>query len=238
MQGWKEFLEKGKWKQQNNEKHVLRTFLRFKKSDWVVVALVGVLLLVIAMPLGNEKAAKSDGAAGDGTLAEGMASARKGTGETGSGTNGAYTETSREGGETSSGEAYVTYLENKLETVLSQMEGVGKVEVMITVSDAGEYVVEKDKKSTATVTSESDSSGGTRTVSENNEEEQTIYVDTGDETYPYIQKEKLPTVEGVVVVAEGGGSSVVVSNISESVKALLPVEAHRIKVVKMCSKEE
>lgn len=227
VRGWKEFLEKGKWKQ-------------LKKSDWVVVALVGVLLLVIAMPLSNEKAPKSDASARDGTLTGSAAADGRGTGGTGnsSGTSGGYRDASEKGGEVSSEEEYVTYLENKLETVLSQMEGVGKVKVMITVSDAGEYVVEKDKKSTATVTSESDSSGGNRTVSENNEEEQTIYVDTGDETYPYIQKEKLPTVEGVVVVAEGGGSSVVVSNISESVKALLPVEAHRIKVVKMCSKEE
>ena len=118
------------------------------------------------------------------------------------------------------------------------MDGVGNVEVMITVSDRGEYVVEKDTNSVGTITTEEDSAGGSRTVSENTVEEATIYVENGEETYPYIQKEKMPTVEGVVVVAEGGGNSLVVSNISESVKALLPVEAHRIKVVKMCSKEE
>lgn len=239
VQGWKEFFKMGKWRQQNDEKSALQIFRRFQKSDWVVLALVGVLLLVIAMPLETGKSSKQDTSARDGTPAESTADGR-GTGGTGggSGTNSGYSGAAGEGGEVSSQEEYVAYLENKLETVLSQMEGVGKVEVMTTVSDAGEYVVEKDKKSTATVTSESDSSGGNRTVSENNEEEQTIYVDTGDETYPYVQKEKLPTVEGVVVVAEGGGNSVVVSNISESVKALLPVEAHRIKVVKMCSKEE
>lgn len=214
MQELKSFWKEKKWKD-------------LKKSDWVVVGLIGVLLLVIAMPSeeqktdagtqGNKKeqteSASSQGSAAQGTYA-------------GDGT----------GGRTE--DAYVEYLEDKLEAVLGQMDGVGAVEVMITISDMGEYVVEKDTNRVGTVTTEEDSAGGNRTVSENTVEEATIYVESGDETYPYIQKEKLPTVEGVVVVAEGGGSSVVVSNISESVKALLPVEAHRIKVVKMCSKEE
>ena len=68
--------------------------------------------------------------------------------------------------------------------------------------------------------------------------EATVYVENGNETYPYVQKEKLPTVEGVVVVAEGGANPRVVSDISEAVQALLPVEVHRIKVVKMESREE
>ena len=53
-----------------------------------------------------------------------------------------------------------------------------------------------------------------------------------------VQKETLPTVAGVVVVAEGGGNPAAVSEISESVQALLKVEPHRIRVVKMCSREE
>ena len=58
------------------------------------------------------------------------------------------------------------------------------------------------------------------------------------EKYPYVQKEPLPTVAGVVVVAEGGGNPAAVSEISESVQALFKVEPHRIRVVKMCSREE
>lgn len=41
---------------------------------------------------------------------------------------------------------YVQYLEKKLENILMQMDGVGRVDVMITVSDGGEQIVEKDKK--------------------------------------------------------------------------------------------
>ncbi len=49
-------------------------------------------------------------------------------------------------------------------------------------------------------------------------------------------KDVLPKIEGVVVVAEGGGNSMVVSNISKAAMALFDVEAHKIMVVKMNSK--
>lgn len=212
----KEFIEQGKWKQ-------------MKKSDWAVLALVGILLLVVAMPSGQREKANDSGtfAYAD---AEGENGGQQGSGM-GSGTAGSKASDMGQ-------EEYVEYLEEKLSGILSQMDGVGKVEVMITVSDAGESVVEKDKKTQSTVTSENDSGGGSRTVTESSSENATIYIETEAGTYPYIQKEKLPTVEGVVVVAEGGGNPTVVSEISESVKALLKVEAHRIRVVKMCSKEE
>lgn len=214
----KEFIEQGKWKQ-------------MKKSDWAVLALVGILLLVVAMPLGEKEKTKTNESGMPAVVnTEGENGGQQGSGM-GSGSAGGN---ARDMGQ----EEYVEYLEEKLTKVLSQMDGVGKVEVMLTVSDAGESVVEKDKKAESTVTSENDSGGGTRTVTESSSEGTTVYIETEDGTYPYIQKEKLPTVEGVVVVAEGGENPVVVSEISESVKALLKVEAHRIRVVKMCSKEE
>ena len=188
---------------------------RWKKSDWVVLALCGVLLLVIAMPSGRQ---------GEREEQKGAVPA---------------SETSPDDTVVQSEEErYVAYLEEKLEDMLARVDGVGNVKVMVTVSDAGERVVEKDVERDRNVTEETDAAGGSRTVSEDGTREETVYVKTGEETYPYVQKERLPTVVGVVVVAEGGGNPVVVSDISASVQALLPVEVHRIKVVKMCSKEE
>lgn len=214
IQGVTRFLQERKWKD-------------LKKSDWLVVGLVGILLLVIAMPIEERKTEEK---------AQESATEQTVNRKTVDGTS--QENDLENSGREMTEDTYTEYLEEKLEAVLGQMEGVGDVEVMITISDMGECMVEKDTNSVATVTTEEDSVGGSRTVSETTVEEATIYVEKGDETYPYIQKEKMPTVEGVVVVAQGGGNSVVVSNISEAVKALLPVEAHRIKVVKMCSKEE
>ena len=204
----------------------------WKKSDWLLLALAGILLLVIALPVES----------GDGTAekayntAQGEKEMSGGSGRTASGDSGGTasgSQTSEEGEQ-----EYVQYLEKKLENILMQMDGVGRVDVMITVSDGGEQIVEKDKKTTSSSTGERDSGGGERSVTEQAGEDSTVYVETADEKYPYVQKETLPTVAGVVVVAEGGGNPAAVSEISESVQALLKVEPHRIRVVKMCSREE
>ena len=42
-----------------------------------------------------------------------------------------------------------------------------------------------------------------------------------------------PRVEGVIVIAEGGGNAQVKQNILEAVQALFSVEAHKIKIMKM-----
>ena len=85
-------------------------------------------------------------------------------------------------------------LEQQLEHVLSSMEGVGRVEVMISMENS----------------------------------ESTLF---GSQN----SKEK---VAGVVVVAEGASSASVNARISEAVKALFSIDAHKISIVKMKSEEE
>ena len=199
----REFVEQKKWR-------------KIKKSDWIVLALTGVLILILAMPTGEKQTTVNEQeqiqTETEPTLAEAVPEWEE--------------------------EAYTTYLEERLEEVLGEMEGVGKVKVMITFSDSGESIVEKDYTDSSNTVTENDSSGGTRTTTEQENSTNTVYVENGEETYPYIGKEVLPTIKGVVVVAEGGGNPTVVSDISDAVMALFPVEAHRIKVVKMSSKEE
>ncbi|MGN0307750.1 MAG: stage III sporulation protein AG, partial [Lachnospiraceae bacterium] len=62
----------------------------------------------------------------------------------------------------------------------------------------------------------------------------TVYIrkETGEQV-PYVVKEVSPLVEGVSVVAEGGGNAVVQKNITEVIQALFGIEVHKIKVVKM-----
>ena len=178
----REFLQQKRW-------------LQLKKTDWIAVALVGVLLLVVAMPSGGTGIHLAENKKED-TAQE-------------------KTEQKYEK------EDYAEYLEHKLEQVLGQMEGVGKVSVMVTVADQGEDIIEKDKtEHTSTVTNTD--SGSMEMTTEKESGEETVYEES----------------EGVLVVAEGGDSPRIVSDISDAVKALFQVEAHRIKVVKMSSKED
>lgn len=110
-----------------------------KKSQWLIILLVGILLVVIAIPTNTE----SD----------------RGTLDT-------YDET----------EISATDMEKRLENLLGQMQGVGEVHAMITY-----------------------------------------------------QEDEL--VEGIVVIADGGGDAVVVRNITEVVQALFAVDSHKIKVI-------
>ena len=167
---------------------------KLKKTDWIALALTGAILLIIALPQKKENEV---------TKAEEI-----------------VREEVAPSGSNSQQESYISYLENRLEEVLGQMEGVGKVKVMITVSDTGETVVEKD----------------IRTTIDSETQEETVVVEDNTGSYPYVGKKIMPSIEGIVVVAEGGGNATVAANISNAAMALFPVEAHKIIVVKMSSK--
>ena len=184
---------------------------QLKKSDWIAIALTGVLILIIAMPL-SPKQSDSESTAEQETAAAVLDS----------------------GSTQDSQNVYAAAMEKRLKHVLGQM-GVGETEVMITLSDSGETIVEKDQKEQRNRIEESDAGGGTRTTTEQETEETTVYVENGSEKQPYVTKEVLPKVEGVLVVAEGGDDPRVISDISDTVMALFRVEAHKIKVVKMSS---
>lgn len=127
-------------------------------------------------------------------------------------------------------ETYREELERRLEEILSQMEGVGKVDVMITMQASAKEVVEKDY-----VTQESREGDETSLSEQRNisKEETTIYSENSDGNNPYVIQEIYPEVEGVLVVAEGGDNSYVNIAIVEAIQALFDVDVHKIKIVKM-----
>ena len=110
-----------------------------KKNAWMILLLVGVLLVVIAIPTKTEPRNSSLSI---------------------------YDEMGQE----------ATDMEKRLQNLLRKMQGVGEVHTMITY-------------------------------------------------------QKDDSVEGIVIIAEGGGNAVVVRNITEVVQALFAVDSHKIKVI-------
>lgn len=195
-QGIREKLRIGKW----------------KKEDYIVLALAGVLLLIIAMPV-QSTSEKNSSTAGEET--QGF---------------------SRESGvETElTADSYGEYWEKRLETALSQIEGVGKAKVMITLEDSGETIVEKDVPLQTSTTKEQDSGGGTRQIQDYSSTESTVfYTDAEGRQVPYVVRESAPKVTGVVVIAQGAGNAKVKEQITRLLEALFDVEAHKVIVVKM-----
>ena len=121
-------------------------------------------------------------------------------------------------------------LEQQLKHILQKISGVGAVEVLITYTDKGTLVVEKDEAVSEELIQEADGSGGTRTTTTVQKERQTIF-ENGE--HPLIVQEISPAVEGVLVVAQGAGNVSVKKQIEEVIEALFGLDAHKISIMKM-----
>lgn len=207
---------KNSWEQWVKDKVVRKWFQR---DNLMILILSGVLLFIIALPTnkGAEKASE--------TGWESVPVSEKG--------EGALAEEAGESEKLQSTREYCAYLEKRLESTLEDVAGAGRVKVMITLEASEELVVEKDKPVNRSHTDEQDSQGGSRTASQTDIREATVYTTENGKSDPYVVKTLLPRVEGVVVVAQGAGSGTVNKSITEMVQALFDVEAHKIKVVKM-----
>lgn len=129
--------------------------------------------------------------------------------------------------------SYEAKLEQRLENVLEQVEGVGNVDVMITLKSTSERVIEKDMQLDQQTTDEEDSAGGKRYSKEQNSTNTSIYEEKSDGSQsPYVSKEIMPEIEGILVVAEGGEDPVIRREITEAVQALFQLEMHKIKIMK------
>ena len=128
---------------------------KLTKENMAILALLGILLMVIALPV-----KKTD------TTNE----------ETGLSDMGSSTVKTSETEEIGSDGGYAQQVEDRLETLLSSMDGVGSVKVMVTLSSSTEQVVEKDIPSSMDTTKETDSTGGSRDVVNSKQEETTVYV--------------------------------------------------------------
>jgi len=184
---------------------------RIKKDQLVVLLLLGVLLLVIAMPTEESSFGK--------WIPENESS---------------EIITDNTGEKTTSGMSYEEELSAKLEDFLCQVDGVGNVRVLIKVNGSAERVIEKDEPFTEQVSNDRSEGGTSGSSRETVKEEVTVYEETQDgRQIPYVVKENSPEIEGVVIAAQGGDRPVVVQSITEAVQALLQIEAHKIKVLKM-----
>lgn len=171
------------------------------KDVMLIIILIGGLLAVLLLPVQKEN--KAEGESGQEVLSEVQSHKQ---------------------------EDYEAKLEERLERILRQVEGVGEVEVMITLAASSKEVVEKDVTLQQTWAQGEEHSV---TDSVRDKEETTVYTDLGSGNAPYVVQEIYPEVQGVLVVAEGGDDSSVNLAIVEAIQALFNIDVHKIKIVKM-----
>jgi len=197
---------------------------KLTKDNFLIMALLGVLLLVVAWPVNqsDEKNTKS-----------GQWDSESATLDLQDRTGAVLGEADTEQYAVSD---YAAYLENALEQFLSTVDGVGQVKVMVTLEDSGEKIIEKDINTARQGTTEVDSAGGSRNTTDISEQEETVFGGQGSSEMPFVRQVKYPKVSGVVVSAEGGGNTQTVQKITKAIQALFGIEAHKIIIVKMISR--
>lgn len=176
-----------------------------KKEQILILLLVGVLLLVIALPT---KETQKD-----------------------TETSVLPSETTDQSSFDASAKDWTEYLEEKLQIALSQVAGVGRTKVILTVKSGGREIVEKDSSYQEDKMEGTGESGGSTSVQSS---ENTVYEkDAAGREVPFVAETVLPEISGVLILAEGGGDGTVQTEITEAAMALFGLEAHKIKVMKL-----
>lgn len=117
-------------------------------------------------------------------------------------------------------------LESRLEDILSNISGVGKVKVLITYNETEELIPIYNKTDKKSTTNEVDSSGGTRVVEQIDTSEEVVYQNEEIIT----QKTISPKIEGAIITAQGANNSLIKTNIIQAVEAATGLATHKIQV--------
>ena len=128
-----------------------------------------------------------------------------------------------------------TDLESNLETILGNIEGVGKVKVLITYSESSQTVPMFNEDTSISATEETDTNGGSRKISQENTKKEVIYQEVDGEKIPITQSVIMPTIEGAIITAVGAGNATVKSNIIQAVEAATGLATHKIQVFPMAT---
>lgn len=126
-----------------------------------------------------------------------------------------------------SNESSKTALEEKLKNILSQIEGAGELDVMITYESSEEIQPAFNTNTTMEETKEVDKQGGERTVTTSSENKTMITSSAND---PIVIKTNQPKINGVIVVATGAKDLNVKETLYSAVQTALQVQGHQVEI--------
>lgn len=115
---------------------------------------------------------------------------------------------------------YISILEDKTESIISSIDGVGKCKVMITLQETDEnfYAQNLDENTNSGYISK--------------KSEYVLYEDNNNDS-PVLIKQSFPKVMGVAVVCQGGNDANVKEKIISAVSSLFGISTAKISVSKL-----
>lgn len=119
-------------------------------------------------------------------------------------------------------EDYRMQLETELTEMLSVMEGVGEVQVLVTLAGSEEYCYAK---------------ADDRTVTDTQTRSSVSYVTVGGSREALLETVTYPGITGVVVACEGGASPVVQESVNRAVAVACGLSLNQIYVTKLSARK-
>ena len=184
------------------------------KEKWMLLLVCGLILLILSFPPGSKKD-KEEEAGSPVVQGQLVPEAKEGDSDS----------------QTAAGKISGTQ-EDEERRYEKDVDGVGEVDVMLTLKSSKEKVLHVDRDRSRSTTEEKDSAGGTRKSQTEEMKESSLTTGTSGTQEPVIEKELQPEIEGIIISARGGGSAQVKAEISEAMEALFGLPAHKIKVLK------
>lgn len=122
--------------------------------------------------------------------------------------------------------SYETELEDRLERIITQIDGVGRTSVMVKAASSEKSEFAKDSVSS------SDSDGDRK------QDSQYVVIKGRNNEEGILLQKNYPEIQGVIVVCQGGADSRVISEVTNAVSSLLGISTNNISVIKMKNSEE
>lgn len=111
-------------------------------------------------------------------------------------------------------------IQTELESILSNINGVGRVKVLVSYSESSQVVAMYNENSKNSQVEEKDSGGGTRVTTQEDIQKDVIYKEENGQKVPITQKVISPKIEGAIITAEGANSANVKNDIILAVEAV------------------
>lgn len=130
---------------------------------------------------------------------------------------------------------YESEQKEKLEEILSKIDGVGEVVVNIYFESSEVKVPATNSSTQTSETEEEDTNGGTRVTKQETEGATVVMQSDSSTSEPFITKTYKPQITGVLIVAEGAKSSKITYDIQKAVSSLYNLSLDKVNVYPMGS---
>ncbi|NLI69293.1 MAG: hypothetical protein GX364_00295 [Firmicutes bacterium] len=123
-------------------------------------------------------------------------------------------------------------IEREIANILNKIEGISHAAVFLTMESGPELVLADYREGSERETSEEDSDGGSREISEKNwKDDYVILQEAGGGERPLVILERKEQYRGALVVARGVEDTRLKAQVTEAMSSLLGLPSHRIVVL-------